>query len=155
MEGDINEKLCKICYGKHAALGYCAKHYKRLRSGWAEDELHLKRRPRPRSDKSCKICGGEHAALGYCDKHYQQHHRNGWTDQQMRDAKPRPKFKCSVPHCWEPMYKIGMLSTHGNARSRELCREHYRYHLIILFEKKLDAALEEVRPFVLARDASD
>jgi hypothetical protein len=69
-------KICKIenCGGKHVGLGYCNKHYKRLKNFgdpfWEPTE------------RKCSVedCNTKHFGLGYCKKHWRRLKKTGTTE---------------------------------------------------------------------------
>ena len=101
-------RKCRIknCSDPHLALGYCNKHYSRVKRLGTP---YLPPRP------VCKICGKEHDSLGYCRNHYRQliwypKHR-GYS----KRYRPIRSHACAAPQC-----------SHRISLKRQYCFQHQR-----------------------------
>ena len=82
-------KLCSVlgCNNKHAAHGYCKKHYRASRRDAIRKGLILPKLP----TRFCLIpgCNNKHDSRGYCKKHYHIAKRQGLI----------PSNLCLIPEC--------------------------------------------------------
>jgi hypothetical protein len=100
-------KTCKTegCGAKHAARGYCFKHYyKAVAAGETWPAVsHLEECTFP-------ACSKPHVAHGFCGMHYQRNKYNGAPDVTRSARKFDPV--CSVATCDKPHFSKGFCSGH-------------------------------------------
>ena len=102
-------------------------------------------RRRNKKQKHCSVCTEPYYAKGYCHKHYQQRYRYGWSDEEVLAGFKKRSPKCQVPNCPSEAIAVGPTSSHGNAKSWDLCEFHYLLGGIRAINCKLEAQLRNLR----------
>jgi hypothetical protein len=108
-------KVCSIngCNVKHKALGYCEKHYNRLKN-YGDPLFALRERfSRDKNKPGCEVhgCDNKYFAKGFCNKHYLRVRKTGSI--QARDWSKRG-LVCTVSDC------------NNSQISKGYCENHYR-----------------------------
>lgn len=102
-------KTCSVdgCDRKSKALGYCPKHYYRLKTHGTTEE-RTKAAPKRCTFQGCLEIA---KARGYCPKHYERLKKHGNAGVVLKNKEHAPKF-CTVEGCGNKHNGLGFCDTH-------------------------------------------
>jgi len=113
---------CNIegCNGKYKGLGYCNKHYQRLKNN---GDPGLVRKKSDNYPSVCIVdnCKNPFLAKGFCNKHYQRFKNTG------NIANPIINEKCSYPGCDKPYEAKGYCVKHYTRKRNHGCANIVKY----------------------------